>query len=102
MALADTGNPPPEWQYAYRYPTDCMKAITIIRLGEKYSRPDQAIHFEVGSDEAGVSKLLYCDQPKAWLRYVAKVTDVNMFDPIFIDATSFARAYKILEMASEQ
>ncbi|WGL96483.1 hypothetical protein [Arsenophonus nasoniae] len=89
IALADSGNSPPEWQYAYSYPTDCMKAIAIIRPGDKYSLPDQAINFQVGSDEAGTSKLIYCDQPKAWLRYVARVTDVNMFDAIFIDALAW-------------
>ncbi|WP_339053862.1 hypothetical protein [Arsenophonus endosymbiont of Crataerina pallida] len=89
IALADSGNSPPEWRYAYSYPNDCMKAIAIIRPGEKYSRPDQAINFQVGSDEAGTSKLIYCDQPKAWLHYVAKVTDVNMFDAIFIDALAW-------------
>lgn len=89
VALGDTGNPPPEWKYAYSYPTDCLKAITIISPGEKYPRPDSAVNFEVGSDDSGTGKVIYCDQPQAWLRYVSKVTDINMFDSLFIDALTW-------------
>ncbi|MBT0394843.1 hypothetical protein ISO77_04720 [Morganella morganii subsp. morganii] len=95
VALADTNNPPPEWKYAYRYPTDCMKAIAIIRPGEKYHRPDTAIHFQVGADEAGTGKLIYTDQPEAWLQYTARVTDVNMYDALFKDALAWRLAAEL-------
>ena len=29
VALADTNNPPLDWDYAYTYPTDCLKIIEI-------------------------------------------------------------------------
>ena len=95
VALADTNNPPPEWKYAYRYPTDCMKAIAIIRPGEKYHRPDTAIHFQVGADEDGTGKLIYTDQPEAWLQYTARVTDVNMYDALFKDALAWRLAAEL-------
>ncbi|SQI37511.1 Uncharacterised protein [Providencia alcalifaciens] len=41
---------------------------------------------------SGTGKLIYCDQPQAWLQYVASVTDVNMFDSLFIDALAWRLA----------
>ena len=32
---------------------------------------------------------------QAWLKYIARVTDVNMFDPIFIEALSWRLAAAI-------
>lgn len=29
IALADTNNPPQDWDYAYTYPTDCLRIIEI-------------------------------------------------------------------------
>lgn len=92
VALADTNNPPPDWKFAYSYPTDCLKAIAIVQAGQKYQQPNNAINFMVGSDENGTGKLIYSDQPQAWLQYVASVTDVNMFDSLFIDALAWRLA----------
>lgn len=92
VALADTNNPPPDWKFAYSYPTDCLKAIAIIQSGQKYPQPHNAINFLVGSDADGTGKLIYCDQQQAWLQYVASVTDVNMFDSLFIDALAWRLA----------
>ena len=33
LALADTNNPPPDWQYAYQYPTDCVRITEIMVPG---------------------------------------------------------------------
>ncbi len=41
------------------------------------------VQYVVGADSAGTGRLIYTDLPQAWLRYVARITDVNMFDPIF-------------------
>lgn len=88
-ALADTGNPPPDWQYAYRYPTDCLRITEIMLPGVRNPTADQRVQYEVGSDSDLTGKLIYTDQPDAWLKYVARVADVNMYDAIFIEALAW-------------
>ncbi|EMJ5971364.1 hypothetical protein GWI96_05725 [Proteus sp. G4380] len=95
VALANTNNPPPNWTYAYRYPNDCLKAIGIVEPHQKYRRPDTAIHFHVGSDENGTGRLIFTDHPSAWLEYVARITDVNMFDALFKDALAWRLAAEL-------
>ena len=36
------------------------------------------INYEVGANGEGTGKLIYTDQPQAWMKYIARVTDVNM------------------------
>lgn len=49
----------------------------------------------VYSPPDGTGKLIYTDQPQAWLKYIARVTDVNMFDAIFMEALSWRLAAAI-------
>ncbi|EAM8673219.1 hypothetical protein BL252_06585 [Salmonella enterica] len=96
VALADTGNPPPDWSYAYTYPTDCMRCIEIMQPGIR-NPPLEAMkpQYVIGSDDTGTGKLIFTDQPSAWLKYVSLVTDVNMFDPTFRDALAWRLAAEI-------
>lgn len=95
VALADTGAPPTDWQYAYRYPTDCVRITEIMVPGIRNPTAEQRIQYEVGVDAAGTGKLIYTDQPQAMLKYVTRITDVNMFDAIFIEALAWRLAAAI-------
>lgn len=95
VALADTNNPPPDWQYAYQYPSDCVRITEIMPTGIRNPTAAQRIEYVVGSNEDLTGKLIYTDQPKAWLKYVARVTDVNMYDAIFMEALSWRLAAAI-------
>ncbi|HAO1322245.1 TPA: hypothetical protein IHD35_000564 [Escherichia coli] len=95
LALADTDNPPPDWAYAYQYPTDCVRISEIMVPGVRYPTAAMRIQYEVGADTDGTGKLIYTDQPAAWLKYIARVTDVNMFDAIFMEALSWRLAAAI-------
>ncbi|OVZ82190.1 hypothetical protein [Yersinia kristensenii] len=95
VALADLGNPPPDWNFSYRYPTDCMRLIEIMVPGIRYPTASMRIPFEVGSDAEGTGKILLTNEHDAWLRYVGRVTDVNMFDSLFRDVLSWRLAAEI-------
>lgn len=95
VALADTGAPPADWQYAYRYPTDCVRITEIMLPGVRNPTAAQRIPYEVGVDAAGTGKLIYTDQQDALLKYVMRITDVNMFDAIFIEALAWRLAAAI-------
>lgn len=95
VALADTGTPPPDWSYAYRYPTDCLRITEIMVPGVRNPTAEQRIQYETGTDSDGTGKLIYTDQPEAWLKYVMRIEDVNMFDPIFSEALAWRLAAAI-------
>lgn len=95
VVLADTGKAPGDWQYAYRYPTDCLRITEIMVPGMRNAPERMKIQYEVGSDAEGTGKLIYTDQADAELKYVAKVTDPNMFDALFRSALSWKLAGEI-------
>ncbi|MCV5708186.1 hypothetical protein OFN39_01725 [Escherichia coli] len=95
VALADTNNPPPDWQYAYQYPTDCLRITEIMLPGVSNPTAAMRVQYEVGSDSAGTGKIIYTNQKEAWLRYISRITDVNMFDAIFMEALSWRLAAAI-------
>ncbi len=95
VALADTNSPPPDWQYAYRYPTDCLRITAIMVPGVRNPASADRVHYQVGADSSGTGKLIYTDQPQAWLKYVMRITDVNMFDAIFQEALAWRLAAAI-------
>lgn len=95
VALADTGAPPPDWKFAYQYPTDCVRITEIMVPGVRNPTAAQRISYEVGADANGTGKLIYTDQEDAWLKYVGRVTDVNMYDAIFSEALAWRLAAAI-------
>lgn len=95
VALADTNNPPSDWAYAYQYPTDCMRIIEIPVPGMRNPTAAMRIQYSTGANDDGTGKLIYTDQPQAWLKYVSRITDVNMFDAIFQEALAWRLAAAI-------
>lgn len=95
VALADTGNPPPDWQYAYQYPTDCLRITELMVPDNRYPLADQRIKYETGVNSDGTGKLIYTDQNAAWLKYVMRITDVNLFDSLFAEALAWRLAAAI-------
>lgn len=95
VVLADLGTPSTDWQFAYRYPTDCSRIIEIMTPGIRFPAPGMRITYEVGADSDGTGKIIYTNQPEAQLLYVGKITDPNMFDSLFSDALSWRLAAEL-------
>jgi hypothetical protein len=93
--LADLSTPPSDWQFAYRYPTDCMRVIEIMVPSIRFPVAKMKIPYEVGADSDGTGKIIYTNQVQAQLRYVGKVTDPNMFDALFTDSLSWRLAAEL-------
>lgn len=71
-----------KWQYAYRYPADCLDAHEIVStLGR--TDPDP-IQFDIGSDATG--RLILTDEPEAVLQYTTRITNEGQFDALFVAA----------------
>jgi hypothetical protein len=78
------------WDYAYQYPTDCLRALQIFNTASD-SAVDQ-IPFEIGVNEGLSGRVILTDQEEAILIYTAAVEDPNVFDDVFIDALSYRLA----------
>jgi hypothetical protein len=82
------------WAYAYAYPVDCIEARELYDAGQGL-RTNQKIPFEVALNSAKNRRLVLTDQDAAELIYTARVTDANMFDPLFVMALSYALASEL-------
>jgi hypothetical protein len=83
-ALANLGTPPTNWLFRYQLPSDCLEARYIVLPGNRQPRSGQRIAYEV-SVENDV-KVLYTDQENAELVYTTRVTNPNLFSPLFVMA----------------
>jgi hypothetical protein len=75
------------WDYAYQYPTDCLRAREIYNASSDSSK----IPFIISSSSTG-SRIILTDEDAAELIYTYRATDPNQYDPTFIDSLSFRLA----------
>ena len=85
-------NPTAEWDYSYRYPTDCLR-IRRILSGIRQDTASSRVPFKITQDSLG--KLIYSDQQNAEVEYTVRITDPSYFTSEFIFALSFRLAYYI-------
>lgn len=79
---------PVGYDYAYAYPSDCLKARCIyneVTGGEP-------IDFIITATDDLTDKMILTNQATTILIYTAKITDPNVFDASFINALSFKLA----------
>jgi len=82
------------WDYAYAYPTDCLKAHKIYdATGEIAGR----IEFEISVNNDLNKRLILTNEEDAELLYTARVTTPNLFGALFIEALSFAIAARLAQ-----
>ena len=98
-----------DWQYAYRYPADCVYARRIVteNIGRKDPNPPP---FKLGRDSQG--RLIFCDEDSAMLMYTINITDAEELDPMAVSmlawrlvvdaAPSLSRIPQIVGTANEQ
>lgn len=95
--LAQRTNASDAWAYAYTKPSDCMRALRILRptMGVTVFNQDtvtahiddrDSAQFEIEGD------VIYSNEPSAVLVYVQDVTDSTKFPPSFTAAMSFLLA----------
>ena len=100
QALAEVTNVSTAWAYAYTRPSDCLRALRVLRPGStltvfnqdelNYSPNDQdSANFDIEGE------VLYSNEPDAVLIYVRDVTDSTKFTPTFVAALGFALAHYV-------
>lgn len=93
VSLALTDVEITNWLYAYKYPADCVAARRLVYEGLRNPRSDQRIPYEIGYD--GTQRLILTDQVDAELIYTARITDPNLFSPLFVTAFAWLLAEPI-------
>lgn len=85
-------SPNSEWDYSYRYPTDCMN-IRRILSGQRQDTNDTRAPYEITRDASG--RLIYTDQETACAEYTMRNEDPAQYPDDFTMAMSFRLAYYI-------
>jgi hypothetical protein len=95
--LAQVTNVSDAWEYAYAKPSDCIRALRILRPNVRVtvfnedritelSNDNDSANFEIEGDT------LYTNEPNAVLVYVRDVIDSGKFTPSFTSALSYLLA----------
>lgn len=79
------------WDFVYSLPDDSIFARYIAVEGATEPRPDQRIPFALEHDSTA-GKVLVTDKEDAELVYTRFVEDVNLFEPLFVDALAWKLA----------
>lgn len=97
VALAEVTNASDTWAYAYALPSDCLRALRILRLGSTLTvfTQDDTEYSPNDNDSADYlieGDVLFSNEPDAVLLYVRDVTDTTKFSASFTSALSFMLA----------
>ena len=87
ISLAPLSITPVGFDYAYTYPTDCIR---VKAIWQAVTTADP-IKYEVRAKEGG-GLMILTDEADAILEYTARITDAGQFDPTFADALSWRLA----------
>lgn len=85
-------NPNIEWQYAYSYPSDCMKIRRMVS-GIKDESSEERTPYKIANLDG--QKVILTDQVEAAIEYVAKITDPNLMSSDFVSAFSLRLGHYI-------
>ena len=76
------------WRFAYAAPADCLRILELLSMGK--SIPTYEI----------IGNAVTCDYSDVTARYTARVDDVNLWPPMFVDAFCFRMAREICGVVS--
>lgn len=74
-------DPNDDWAYSYRYPSTCLRIQKFVLGGRDRTT---RVPWRLAHDDTG--KLIFTDQADAVILMTARVTNTELFDPIFVDA----------------
>lgn len=98
VALATLTETITAWDYAYAYPSECLKVLAV-----EDEDPDPAIQYEHEIRAlTGSTLAICCDVYQAYCRYTKDVDDANLFDPSFVEAITHRLASRLALSLSGQ
>lgn len=94
LGLVDGSSTTPvnyDWQYSYRYPSDCVYFRRIVSANGRNEPNPPA--FRVGRDAQG--KLIYTNESDAQGEYTIEIADVEEFDSLAVTALAWKIAASV-------
>jgi hypothetical protein len=91
-------NPNTEWDFSYRYPSDCLY-VRKIQSGIRTDHRQSRVPYRVGQDASGL--LIFTDEANAVLEYTKREEDSERFPSDFVLALSLKLAYHIAPRLSK-
>ena len=85
-------DPNTEWDFSYRYPSDCIN-IRKIQSGIRNDHRQSRVPYRVAQDSTGL--LIFTDEQNAVLEYTKREEDTSRFPSDFAIALSYKLAYLI-------
>lgn len=79
------GTTPDDYDYGYQLPTDCVRALELVKATSSTSSIDMFYEIRAGGE-------LVTDVPDAVLKYIKLITDTTKFDDEFVEALSYRLA----------
>ena len=94
VELAQLPETPLDYDYAYRYPSNCIclrkaYAITVVDAVTHYD----SVEYIIASDDQG--RVIYCDAPRLMVEYTADVDDTDIMDEQFCEVLAWKLAASI-------
>lgn len=86
-------NPTIEWNYSYRYPSDCVLVRRILS-GIRNETRQSRVSFKITRDSSG--RLIYTDEQSACVEYTQRVTDSGQYPDDFVLALSYRLSHYII------
>jgi hypothetical protein len=90
VSLADLGSPPQLWAFRYQMPSDCIRDRRITP-----GMAGTAVRYEVAGavdDQGGDIQVLLTNISPAELVYTARVTNTELYPPLFVEALAWSLA----------
>jgi len=79
--------PPGQWGFAYAYPNNCLRMLSVQILGQLDD--ESSVPYIVEKDPAGPNRVIYCNVSEAYARYIASDASVQHFSASFVTALSW-------------
>lgn len=87
------------WDYAYKYPADCLRMRRIVETdgtsaGGNYNG-SELNHWDVLLSDDGYSHVIVCNVSPCTARYTKNIDNEALFDPSFTDALIMNLSYRL-------
>lgn len=79
------------WEYAFPLPSDFIRLVRVSDTDTDYDDVE-APPWEIGLHGASNVRAILSDFDQCYITYVSRVTDENLFDPLFVSAFAAALA----------
>ena len=86
-AAVSPSSPMPPWNFAYQYPSDCLKIRQLYAASYLTNKNDPLpFNWTIAFDNLLSAKVIFSNAQTATLIYTKQVTDITQWDSMFVEA----------------